>query len=170
MLLNQYGIRVKSVQLRNIDPPEDWRATTLAPYKAQRERDAAKYQTEASAILFDDTNQALTTWLKGQRATKHNPTQAQIEAKQDELRQRALAKTPGNQLIIHVKGLENATTAMVGGGGAGAGVLLGGGKKGKRGKDNNGRGKENLDEGRGVASDADFESDLDDAIARRKKS
>ncbi len=123
-LLEECGIRVESVELRSIDPPDDWRATTLAPYKAMREKDAAKHKAEASAILFDDTNQALKTWLEGQRATGHNPTQAQIEAKQEELRQRALAKTSGYQQV-HIKGLENASTAVVGGGG-GVGILLGG--------------------------------------------
>lgn len=132
------GIRVRSVELVSIDPPEGWRDITLAPYKAGREKEAAKHQAEASAILFDDTNQALKVWLEGQRATGYNPTQAQIEAKQEELRQRALAKTPGYQQI-HIKGLEGATTAVVGGGGAGAGILIGGGnpsgpsgKKGSR--------------------------------------
>lgn len=125
------GMKIVSVELVSIDPPEGWRATTLAPYKAQRDRDAAKYEAEASATRFDDTNQALKTWLADQKAAKHKPTQAQIEAKQDELRQRALAKTPGYHQI-HVKGLENATTAVVGGG-AGTGVMIGaqGGKPAK---------------------------------------
>jgi len=128
-LFDLYGIKVKSVQLRSVDPPPDWRGTTLAPYKAQREKEAAKHQAEASAILFDDTNQALKVWLEGQRAAGYSPTQAQIDAKQEELRQRALAKTPGYQQI-HIKGLEGATTAVVGGGGAG--ILVGGqGKPGK---------------------------------------
>lgn len=129
-LLEECGIRVESVELRSIDPPDDWRATTLAPYKAQREKDAAKHQAEASAALFDDTNQALKAWLEGQRAAGHDPTQAQIEAKQEELRQRALAKTAGYQQV-HIKGLENASTAVVGGGG-GAGVLLGGANSSNR--------------------------------------
>lgn len=123
-LLDVCGISVRSVELRSIDPPPDWRATTLAPYKALREKEAAKHQTKASAILFDDTNQALKVWLKGQRAAGYNPTQAQIEAKQEELRQRALAKTPGYQQV-HIKGLEGATTAVVGG--SGAGIMIGGG-------------------------------------------
>ncbi len=127
-LLDVCGIRVNSVALRSIDPPDSWRATTLAPYKAQREKDAAKHQAEASAILFDDTNQALKIWIESQRTAGHSPTQVQIEAKQDELRQRALAKTPGYQQI-HIKGLEGATTAVVGGGG-GMGVMIGGGNPG----------------------------------------
>jgi len=128
-LYDVVGFRVFSIELRSIDPPEGWRATTLAPYKAEREKAAAKHQAQTSAILLDDTNQALKTWLKDQRKAGKDPTQAQIEAKQDELRQRALAKTPGYQQL-HIKGLENATTAVIGGGGAGAGVLLGG-KSGK---------------------------------------
>ena len=123
-LFKDCGIRVQSVELRSIDPPEDWRVTTLAPYKAQREKAAAVYQAETSAILFDDTNQALKAWLEGQRVAGHDPTQAQIEAKQEELRQRALAKTAGYQQV-HIKGLENAGTAVVGGG-SGTGVLIGG--------------------------------------------
>lgn len=135
-LLQTYGQEVDSVELASIDPPEGWRATTLAPYKAQKEKEAAIYQAETSAILFDDTNQALNVWLEGQKAAGHTPTQAQIDAKQEELRQRALAKTPGYQQV-HIKGLERATTAVVGGGGGGTGVLIGGtgGKDGgKRGK------------------------------------
>lgn len=131
-LLEDCGIRVESVELRSIDPPEDWRTTTLAPYKAQREKDAAKHQAEASAVLFDDTNKALMAWLEGQRTAGHDPTQAQIEAKQEELRQRALAKTAGYQQV-HIKGLENASTAVVGGG-SGTGVLIGGGNPSSGGK------------------------------------
>lgn len=123
-LLDLYGIRVKSIELRSIDPPDDWRATTLAPYKAARERAAATEQAMTSAELFDDTNQAFKKWFDGQRAAGENPTAAQIKAKQEELRDRALAKTPGYQQV-HVKGLEGATTAVVGGG-AGAGILVGG--------------------------------------------
>lgn len=128
-LRNNAGIRVLSVELRSIDPPPDWRATTLEPYKAQRQRDAAKYQAETSAVLFDDTNQALKAWMEGQRAAGHEPTSAEIKAKQTELHERALAKMPGWQQV-HVKGLENATTAVVGGGGN-AGVFVGGNKGGK---------------------------------------
>ncbi len=116
------GIWVESVVLRSIDPPEGYRATTLAPYMAQRAKEAAKYQAETSAVLFNDTNLALKKWL----ASHKNATQSQIEAKQNELRQRALAKTNGYQQI-DVKGLENATTAVVGGGGAG--VMVGAGGK-----------------------------------------
>ena len=132
------GIRILSVELRSIDPPEGWRDTTLAPYKAEREKEAAKHQAEASAILFDDTNQALKVWLEGQRAAGYKPTQAQIEAKQEELRQRALAKTPGYQQV-HIKGLEGATTAVVGSGG-GAGILIGG-QGGGKGNPAGGKGK-----------------------------
>lgn len=121
-----YGIWIKSIQLRSVDPPADWRATTLEPYKAEREQKAALHKAKTSAILFDDTNQALKIWLKEQKKAGYNPTQTQIEAKQDELRQRALAKTPGYQQI-HVKGLENASTAVVGGGGN-AGLFVGGDK------------------------------------------
>jgi hypothetical protein len=126
-LRNLYGIWVKSTELRSVDPPEGWRDTTLAPYKAEREKQAAKHQAEASAILFDDTNQALKAWIDGQKTAGYEPTQAQIREKQEELRQRALAKTSGYQQI-HIKGLEGATTAVVGGGAGGTGILVGGGK------------------------------------------
>lgn len=128
-LRNLYGILIKSVELRSVDPPPGWRDTTLAPYKAEREKEAAKHQAETSAILFDDTNQALKVWLKDQRDAKKEPTQAQIFAKQNELRQRALAKTSGYQQL-DIRGLEGATTAVVGGGGA-AGILVGGQGGGK---------------------------------------
>lgn len=120
-LLNTYGIEVDSVELASIDPPADWRAITLAPYKAQKEQEAAKHQAEASAVLFDDTNQALTAW----KAKNPNATEAQIAAKQRELHERALAKTPG-WTQVHVKGLEGASTAVIGGGNAG--LMVGGGK------------------------------------------
>lgn len=123
-IFNVCGIRINSVELRSVDPPAEWRATTLAPYKALREKEAAVHQAAASATLFDDTNQALEAWLRSQRAAGNDPTKSQIEAKQDELRQRALAKTPGYQQI-HIKGLEGASTAVVGGG-SGTGVLVGG--------------------------------------------
>jgi len=128
------GIRVESVVLRSIDPPVGWRDTTLAPYKAQRDAAAAVHRAMASALEFDDTNQALKKWL----ASHKTATKAQIEAKQRELRERALAKTPGYQQI-DIRGLENATTAVVGGGGAG--VMVGGGGQGNRGKDSDGSGK-----------------------------
>lgn len=120
-LFNLYGIQIKSAELRSVDPPEGWRATTLAPYKAMKEREAAVHQAQTSATLLDDTNQALKTWS----ATHPTATQAQIMEKQRELRARALAKT-GSYQELDIKGLEGATTAVVGGGGAGAGVLLGG--------------------------------------------
>lgn len=116
------GINVLSVELVSIDPPPGWRDTTLAPYKAQKEKEAATQQAEASATLFGDTSQALAAWQKDHPYA----TQAQIEAKQEELRQRALAKTQGYQQV-HIKGLEGATTAVVGGGGAG--VMIGAGGK-----------------------------------------
>lgn len=98
-----------------------------APAIAEEQAKAADHQAKASAALFSDTSQALKAWVEEQRAAGSPPTQAQIDAKQEELRQRALAKTAGYQQV-HIKGLENATTAVVGGGG-GAGVLLGGGGK-----------------------------------------
>jgi len=145
-LRNTAGIRVESVELVSIDPPEDWRATTLAPYKALKEKEAAVHQAEASATLFDDTNQALKAWLEDQRAAGHHPTQGQIEAKQEELRARALAKT-GSYQQLHIKGLEGATTAVVGGGGGvggGAGILVGGGRGqgGNRGRNSGGGGQQ----------------------------
>lgn len=165
-LLALYGIKIKSVELRNVDPPEDWRATTLAPYKAGREKEAAKHQAEASAILFDDTNQALKKWLEGQQAAGHSPTQVQIDAKQEELRQRALAKTPGYQQI-HIKGLEGATTAVVGGGG-GAGILIGGGKGGGNPSGNPG-GQGGSQQGQGQQGGQPTGQPSPSYIARQKK-
>ncbi len=135
-LYETVGFRVFSIELRSVDPPEGWRDTTLAPYKAEREKEAAKHQAEASAILFDDTNQALKTWLEEQRKAGHEPEKDEIKAKQEELRERALAKTGGYQQT-HVKGLENAGTVVIGGGGN-AGFLVGGGG-GKGGKGGGGK-------------------------------
>jgi len=127
------GIRVEAVQLVSIDPPEGWRATTLAPYKASREAAAAVEQAKASATLFDDTNQALQKWLE----SHPQATPSQIAEKQRELRERALAKTSGYQQV-DIRGLENASTAVVGGGGAG---MLVGGQGGGRGQGNRGGSK-----------------------------
>lgn len=157
------GIEVESVVLRSVDPPEDWRATTLAPYKAERDRAAAEHEAAASATRFDDTNQALKVWLMDQRTAGYEPTRAQIEAKQDELRQRALAKTQGYQQV-HIKGLENATTAVVGGGpGAGAGILVGNQGAARRSGGNNQTGQGNP-QGRRKRRIEDMDSDeLEDA-------
>lgn len=185
-LLNLYGIRIKSIQLRSIDPPPEWRATTLAPYKAKKEKEAAMEEAQASAARLDDTNQALNAWLRAHNATEDqinekkeefkalkealrvwledNPhaTQAEIDkkqkevetlniwltdhftvteeqklAKQNELHERVIIQAGGQQL--HVKGLENASTAVVGGGGN-AGLLVGNGGKGKPKQDKPGNG------------------------------
>jgi len=130
-LFEDYGILIHSVDLRSINPPEGWRDTTLAPYKASREQDAAVHQAKTSAILFDDTNQALKTWLRQQKAAGHKPDKDEIKAKQQELHERALAKTGGYQQT-HVKGLENAGTVVIGGGGTGF-LVSNGGKGGKGG-------------------------------------
>ncbi|MSU54881.1 MAG: hypothetical protein EXS48_03585 [Candidatus Staskawiczbacteria bacterium] len=75
------GMKILLVELRTIDPPEGWRATTLAPYKAQREKEAAKHEAQASAALLDDTNQALNAWLRA-----HNATPEQIREKKTEFK------------------------------------------------------------------------------------
>ncbi len=126
ILKDVYGIWIKSIELRSVDPPTGWRDTTLAPYKAEREMEAAKYEAKTSAMKFDDTNQALALWIE-----KHpKATQDQIKDKQEELRQRALAKANAFK-EVRIKGLENATTAVLGGEGGGAGILVGGGGGGK---------------------------------------
>ena len=126
-LFEDVGVQVHEVGLVSVDPPEGWRATTLAPYKAEREQEAAKHTAATSAIQFGDTELALTAWIQSQTSLGHKPTRPEIAAKQRELRERALAKTPGYQQL-DIRGLENATTAMVGGGGAG--MLMGGGGQG----------------------------------------
>ena len=139
-LLNLYGIKIKSVYLRSIDPPPDWRATTLAPYKAEREKEAAKHHAETSAFLLDDTNQALQAWMK----SNPNATKEEIAAKQKELHERAILKAGGQQL--HIKGLENANTAVVGGGGTGGtGILVGNSGGGGKNK-NKGREEKDVEE------------------------
>ena len=117
---NTIGFQAHEVDLVSVDPPPDWRATTLAPYKAQKEKEAARHEAEASAMRFDDTNQALQAWMK----SNPSATKEEVAAKQKELHERAILKAGGQQL--HIKGLENASTAVVGGGGAGgAGILVG---------------------------------------------
>lgn len=132
-LLETAGIEVHSVELVSVDPPEGWRETTLGLYKAEREKVAATQQAEASAILFGDTSQALKLWLVEQREAGNAPSRAQIAAKQDELRARALAKEKGYQ-ELYVRGLENASTAVVGGNGVAAELMVGGDKGGRRNK------------------------------------
>jgi len=136
-LLNEVGFRIHSVDLPAIDPPEGWRATTLAPYKAKKEREAAVEQAKASAALMDDTRQALALWLKEQgdavaAGTRSPVTTEEIQVKQRELRDRALAKTAGYQQV-DIRGVEGAGTIVIGGG-AGAGVLVGDKGEGKKGK------------------------------------
>lgn len=128
-LRTQYGIWVKSIELRSVDPPPGWREITLAPYKAGREKDAAKQQAEMSAILLDDTNQALEAWKK----TNPNASPDQIAEKQSELARRAYLKAGGQYQEVH--GLENAGVVGFGGGGGGLGILAGAGGKnpGKKG-------------------------------------
>lgn len=164
-LRDAYGIEVESVELASIDPPPGWRDTTLDPYKSQKKKEAAAHEAEASAILFDDTNIALQKWISGQMAAGHNPTQAQIDAKQAELRERALAKTPGYQQI-QVKGLENATTAVVGGG-PGAGVFVGGGQQGGRRKNRGGNDREKG--GSEVPPEKMSDDELDEWAERQRK-
>lgn len=45
-----YGIVVRSIEVASIDPPENWRAITLEPYKASQEAKAANYRSDAAAI------------------------------------------------------------------------------------------------------------------------
>lgn len=131
------GFQAHEVDLVSVDPPPDWRATTLAPYKAMKEKEAAKHQAETSALLFDDTNQALRAWLKDHPLA----TLDQIDAKQKELEARAKLKLPGYQ-ELHVKGLEGATTAVVGGSGVGgAGILVGNSGRGQNSGGSGAKGK-----------------------------
>jgi len=48
----RYGVEVRAIEIRQIEPPETWRATTLEKYKAQREAEAlverAKAEKEAA--------------------------------------------------------------------------------------------------------------------------
>lgn len=135
-LRDTYGFEAESVELPSINPPPGWRETTLAPYKAQKEREAAIDQAKTSAIMFDDTNLALKAWLKEHK----NATQDQIKEKQRELRDRALAKTSGYQQV-DVRGLENASTAVIGGGGN---AMFGiGDRGGRKDRQNNDRGGDN---------------------------
>jgi regulator of protease activity HflC (stomatin/prohibitin superfamily) len=129
-LYSKYGVKVLAFRVVLLDLPPELREASQRKWQAEMDRDAAKVKAEASAALFDDTNQALKLWLAEQKTAGNKPTRAQIEAKQEELRQRALAKTPGYQQV-HIKGLENATTAVVGGGGTGGTGILVGGSSGK---------------------------------------
>ena len=133
-LLQTYGIAVDSVELASIDPPPEWRATTLAPYKARKEREAAEEQAKTSATLFDDTNQALEAWKK----THPKASPAQITEKQHELARRAYLKAGGQYQEIH--GLEGANVVGFGGGGGGFGAFVGTGAGNKPGKNSGGQG------------------------------
>lgn len=124
-LLQLCGLEMISIDLASIDPPPDWRNISLAPYEAEQKAKAAKFKAEESAILLDDTNQALEAWKKVHPLA----TIEQITEKQHELARRAYLKAGGQRLEI--AGLENANTAVVGGAG-GSGVLLGGEGGGKK--------------------------------------
>lgn len=146
------------VRIDIVKPDEEMRKAMASPVISAYDAEAAKQQAKVSAALFDDTNQAFKAWLKDQqeavKAKKRGAiTRAEITAKQRELRDRALAKTPGYQQI-DVRGLENAGTAVVGGGG-GAGILVG--NSGGGGGSGKGKNK-NPNQGSGGGSGAkDFE-------------
>lgn len=145
----EVGFKLHEVNLVAIDPPVGWREITLAAYKAQKEKEAAIQQAAASAASFDDTNQALEKWLVSQRTAEEaghrGPvTKEEIAAKARELRDRALAKTSGYQQV-DIRGLESASTAVVGGGNAG--LLVSGG-----GKSNGGKPANESSEGKGKPS------------------
>lgn len=99
------------------------------------EREAAPAAAEASAIRFDDTSQALEKW-------KVAHPEADVDEKQQELARRAYLAAGGQYQEIH--GLENADTAVFGGGGNTlVGINSGGGKGG--GKPKKGKGARPLD-------------------------
>lgn len=144
-ILKLCGLDISSIDLASIDPPDNWRNITLAPYEAEQKAKAAKHQAEASATLLDDTNQALEAWKK----VHPKASQEQIDEKQRELARRAYLKAGGQYQEVH--GLENAGTVVIGGGGGGAGVLLGGQNSGGR--------RKNTGEKNGTGSDlGDLES------------
>lgn len=142
--IKRIGFTILSVDIPAIDPPEGWRETTLAPYAARKKKEAAIEEAQASAAAFDDTNQALVLWKK-----QHpNASADEIMEKQKELEYRAMLKSPSyNKQDVTIMGLENASTAVIGGGGqgAGAGILVGnqGGSKqgGNSGGKNHGGGQ-----------------------------
>ena len=112
------GMGNLDVSIEAVEVDEDFRKKLQGVVTAPMDVKIAEQQATASAALFNDTNQALNAWLRDQRAAGNEPTKAEIAATQRDLHERALAKTPGWSQL-HVKGLENATTAVVGGGGAG---------------------------------------------------
>ncbi len=89
-LRNTAGFEILEIDIPALDPPEGWRQKTLDPFEAKLEKEAAKHRAEASAALFDDTNQALTLWKK----QNPNAGSDEIKEKQRELRDRAELKSP----------------------------------------------------------------------------
>jgi regulator of protease activity HflC (stomatin/prohibitin superfamily) len=137
--IQRIGFTILSVDIPAIDPPEGWRETTLAPYAARKKKEAAIEEAKASAAAFDDTNQALALWKK-----EHpNASSDEIMEKQKELEYRAMLKSPSyNKQDVTIRGLENASTAVIGGGGQGAGgtgILVGNQGGGKQGGNSGGK-------------------------------
>jgi hypothetical protein len=117
------------VSIEAVEVEKSFRAKLQGVVTAPMDVKIARHQAKASAALFDDTNQALKAYLEEQCAAGNNPTKDEIKAKQAEFEARAKLKAPGYQ-ELHIKGLENATTAVVGGGGGSTGILVGGGNPG----------------------------------------
>ena len=70
----EVGIRIESVELRSVDPPEGWRDTTLAPYKAEREADAAEaVATAESRKAAGPIDIAVGKWVESQREYDEAP-------------------------------------------------------------------------------------------------
>ncbi len=158
-LLEIYGFEVDSVELASIDPPAEWRAITLAPYKAQKEKEAAEEQAKASAALFGDTNLALKDWI----IDHPDATQGQIENRQAELAQRAYLKAGGQ--YQRIEGLENAQYVGFGGGRGGMGFLAGGKQGGSRKSKSGERGSAN-DDPKGLLKKSPTELSAEDLAER----
>jgi len=159
-----YGIKVKSVELRSVDPPTGWRDTTLAPYKAQREAAAAVETAKMNAEQVGGTILGIVARQHGMKLEdlendlRANPdkrgmsvanggyketfafAQQQVQrdraAEKGELNDMRIGSTDGSPLP---QGLQFLSVG--GGGSGGAGMFFGGGGKGKRGGDQRG-GKE----------------------------
>jgi len=181
-LFKVYGIEVKSANLKSVDPPENWRATTLAPYKAQREAEAekaiaAKEAEVGSRVLRIVANRCgidLETLkkmikkepsLRGKSESQGGFRKAFAYAEDQTKRDRAAEK--GTLADVRMGSTDgtplpnNLQYLSVGGGGGGAGIMFGGKPGKQKGNQSKGEKDQNLEGSSGVDWDKTVK-DLED--------
>lgn len=56
--LTRYGIEVRKIELRQVEPPQEWRETTLKTYRAKQEAEATLVKLEAKVKEIEETLKA----------------------------------------------------------------------------------------------------------------